>query len=69
MMYNKIPDCVNKLNNAKPTIDVAFECESNKTLPFLDTIPFRPNNDLQLEVCRKSTKNDLALFISTTITG
>lgn len=57
---------LNKINNIEPTITFTMEDEHDDgTLPFLDVLLVRRNNDMMFKVYRKPThKNDLIHYLS-----
>ena len=61
---NELTKITDRLNKIEPTIDFAYEQETN-TLPFLDILLINDSNKLEFNVHHKSTnKNDYIHFYS-----
>ena len=61
----KIEHIADKLNTVEPSINFTYEKEYNNTIPFLDILLIRSQNNLTFQVYRKPTnKNDYIHFYS-----
>ena len=50
---------VEKLNNVEPSINFTYENQSNNTIPFLDNLIIKSQNDLTYKVCCKPTNKNV----------